>query len=138
MPLALGQPLHFLKHPVQVPIWTTGGALLDGAGGVGARRFDLTGGHVAGFHQVRQHGVGALPRVGRVGVRRVLGGCLEQARHHRRLGERDVAHGLAEIELRRRRHAERAATHVSAIEIHFQDFALGEAAFEQKRDIDFF
>ena len=92
----------------------------------------LAGAHVAGLDQVAQHLVGARARGRQVDVRGVAGGRLEQAGQQRRFGEVDVAHGLAEVELRGRLHPEGAAAQVGAIQVHLQDLRLGEARLQQE------
>ena len=69
-----------------------------------------------------------------VDVRRIARRRLEEAAEQRRLGEIDLAHGLAEVVLGRRLDAEGAAAHVGAVEVELQDLALGEAALEQQRE----
>ena len=64
-------------------------------------------------------------------------GALNRPGEHRRLGQIDVAGGLAEIILRRRLHAERAASHVGAIEIEAEDSFLGQMMFEPEREVRF-
>ena len=63
-------------------------------------------------------------------MRRVFGGGLEQARQHGGLGQRDVPHRLAEIELRGGLDAIVAAAEVGAVEIELQDFLLRQPRFE--------
>ena len=65
-------------------------------------------------------------------MRRVLRRRLEQAGEQRGFGEIDLPHRLAEVVLRRRLDAEGAAAHVGAVEVEFQDLALGEAALQQQ------
>jgi len=69
-------------------------------------------------------------------VRRVFRRRLEQAREHGRFRQRHVAHRLAEVELRRRLNAERAAAHVGAIKIELQDLGLGEPPLKPQRQED--
>ncbi len=113
------------------------GPRLDDLRWVEARDGDLTRGHVAGFHEVVQHLVGAGARGRQVHVRRVLRRRFEEARDHRRFGERDLAHGLAEIELRGGLDADGTAAEIGAVEVHLQDLPLREARFEQEREEQF-
>jgi len=66
-------------------------------------------------------------------VRRIFGGRLKQSGQHRGFREIDVARRLVEIEMRGAIDAERAATHIGAIEIKFQNFVLGEPRLQPDR-----
>ena len=66
-----------------------------------------------------------------------FGRCLEEAGHQSGFRHGDFAYGFAEIILRRSFDTKSTAAHVSAVEIEFQDFALGVAAFEQERKKQF-
>ena len=100
-----------------------------------ARADHLALGHVAGLHQVGQHLVGAGARGRQVDVRSVFGRRLEEASEDSALGKIEVLHLLAEIELRRRSDAERAATHVGAVQIELEDLALRQVGLEPERQI---
>ena len=72
-------------------------------------------------------------------MRRVFRRRFEQAGQHGGFRQRNVTDVLAEVELGGRLHAERAAAHISAVEIEFQDLALGQMRLEphgQKRFLD--
>ncbi len=111
--------------------------MLEHVGRMAARADDLAFGHEAGLHHVGQHLVGAGAGGGQVDVRRVAGRRLEQAGEQRCLGQADVLHRLAEVELRRRLDAERAAAHIGAVEIELQDLVLGEIGFQPQRQEGF-
>ena len=111
--------------------------VIDRGRGIAPRRVDLPLGHEAGVDEIAQDVVGARARRRQIDVRRVFRRRLEQSGEHRRLGQIDVAGGLAEIILRRRLHAERAAAHVGAIEIEAEDLFLGQMVFEPEREIGF-
>ena len=83
--------------------------------------------------QIGQHHVGAGARGRQVDVRRIFRRRLEQAGQHRRLGQIQVLDALAEIEIGRRRDAERAAAHIGAVEIELQDFLLGQVRLQPER-----
>lgn len=70
-------------------------------------------------------------RGGQVDVRGVFRRCLVEASEQCGFGQIDVSNRLAEIELRCRLDAKRTAAHVGTIKIELENFALGEAAFEQ-------
>ncbi len=96
--------------------------------------------HEAGGHQIAQDVVGASARGGQIGVGRIFGRRLEQARQHRRLGQRHILDGMSEIEPRRRLDAEHAAAHIGAVEIKLEDVALGQPALQpegEKSLVDF-
>ncbi len=130
--LALGDALHLLEGPVEEPVGARGLARLDDLGRVEARLVHLRRSIEARLDQVLQHLVGAGAGRRHVDVGRVFRRRLVKAREQRRLGEVHLAHGLAEIILRRRLDAEGAAAHVGAVEIHLQDLALGKARLEQE------
>ena len=133
----VGERLHFLIGEVDVPVGAGAVGLTDGRRRIAPRRIDLPLGHEAGVDEIAQDVVGARARGGQIDVRGIFGRGLEQAGEHRRLGEIDVARRLAEIILRRRLHAERAAAHVGAIEIEAQDLLLGQMVLEPQRQIGF-
>ncbi len=108
-------------------------AAVDDARRMEPRADDLALGHQVGLDEVGQHLVGARPRRRQVDARSIFRRSLEEAGEHRRFGEVDVAHVLAEVVLRRRRHAERAAAHVHPVEIHAEDLLLRQVAFQPDR-----
>ena len=55
----------------------------------------------------------------------------------RGFGHVDLARRFAEVVLRRRFDAERAAAHVGAVEVEFENFAFGVAALKQERQKQF-
>ena len=57
-------------------------------------------------------------------------GRLDDAREHRRLGERELRDRLAEVDLRRRLHAVRAVTEVDGVQVQLEDLVLGELLLE--------
>ena len=129
-----GEPLDLVEGPVEEIV--RGSCARRGRRrwpDAAARRQHLALGHEAGLHQVGQHHVGAGARRRQVDVRRIFGRRLEQAGEHRGLGEVDVPDRLAEIELGRRRDAERAAAHIGAVEIELQDFLLGQIGLQPER-----
>ena len=132
MAAAFGDALHFLECPVQEPVGALRLARLDHAGGVETGGVHLAGAHVAGFDEVGEHVVGAGARGGQVDVRRIPRRRLEQTGEQGGLRQVDLAHGLAEVELRGRLHAEGAAAQIGAIEIHLEDLELREAGLEQQ------
>ena len=67
-------------------------------------------------------------------MRRVFGRRLEQAGQHRRFREIDVARRLVEVEMRGAVDAERAAAHIGAVEIKFQDFVFGQPRLQPDRE----
>ncbi len=81
-------------------------------------------GHEPRLHQIGENLVGAGAGFRGVGVRGVLRRSLEQAREDGGLRQVYIAHRFAEIELRRRLHAEIAAAQIRAVEIKLQDFPL--------------
>ncbi|CEG08487.1 hypothetical protein BN961_01903 [Afipia felis] len=94
----------------------------------------LAFGHEACVHEVVEHDVGAGARRGQVDVRRVFGRRLEQAREHRGFGEVHVARRFVEVEMRGAVDAERAAAHIGAVEIEFENFVLGQARLQPDRE----
>ena len=97
-------------------------------------RQHLALGHEAALHHIGQHFIGAGASGGKVDMRRIFGGRLEQAREHRRLGKRQILDALAEIEVGRGGDAECAAAHIGAVEIELQDLLLGQVRLEPERE----
>ena len=97
---------------VEEPVGAVRNPLLDGRGGLAPRLQQLALGEEARVEHAVEHGVGARARHREVLVRGIFGGRLEQAGQHRRLGQGDVAHRLAEIELRGRLDAIGAAAQI--------------------------
>ncbi len=133
----LGERLDLVVGEIEIPIGTAMFGVIDGGRGIAPGRINLPLGHEAGVDEVAQDVVGPRARRRQIDVRRVLRRRLEQPGEHRRLGQIDVAGGLAEIILRRRLHAERAASHVGAIEIEAEDLFLGQMMFEPEREVRF-
>src|SRR5581483_11730311 len=132
IPAPLAEPLGLLECPVQEPVGAVGRPGVDDLGRVEARSLHLPGAHVAGLDQVGEDIIGAGAGCGQVHVRCELGRGLEEAGQHGSLGEIDLAHGLAEIELGGCLHAVGAATEIGAVEVELEDLALGEARLEQE------
>ena len=68
-----------------------------------------------------------------VAVGRVLRRALGQAREHRRLGHRQLAHVLVEVRLRRRPDPVGAVSEVDLVQIEVEDFVLAEARLDLAR-----
>ena len=133
MPDLVGDALGLVEGPVEEIVGALAVAAVDDVGRMQPRRQHLALGHEAALHHVGQHLVGAGARRRQVDVRGVFGRRLEQAGEHGRLGEGQILDVLAEIEIRRRRDAERAAAHIGAVEIELQDLLLRQVRFEPQR-----
>ena len=122
------------RDPVDEIFLSLGAVTYHDIGRVGARACDFLSGQRSGIDKAVEDltgtGAGTLKVVaGREAARR-----FRQAGQNGGLGERYVAHGLAEVVLRCRVHAVIAGTHVDAVEIERQDFVLGKIALEPERD----
>ena len=137
LPFAVGQTLHFIECPIEKPVRACTIGMIDGAGGRQPRRLHLAGGVKSRLDEIIENVIRARTRRWQVDMRGIFRRRLEQASHHRAFGHRDLAHRVAEVELRCSLNAECTATHIGAIEIHFQDFALREPALQQERQKDF-
>ena len=114
---ASARPFDLAEGKIEIPVRALLAVVLDRRRRISPRGVDLSLGHEAGVDEIAEHVVGARARRRQIDIRREFGRRLEEAGEHRRLGERDVARGLAEIILRGGLHAERAAAHIGAIEI---------------------
>ena len=129
-----GELLDLLEGPVEVVLRRRVALAVDRRRRVAPRGLDLALGQEARLDHVVEHVVGAGASRRQVDVRGVFGRRLEQPGEHRRFGERDVLHRLAEIILRRRRGAEGAAAHIGAVEIELEDVLLREMELEPDRE----
>ena len=129
-----GDPAHLVIGPVEEIVRRLLEAPVDDARRVQPRADDLPLGHQVGLHEVGQHLVGTRARRRQVDARGIFRRRLEEAGEHRRFGEVDVAHVLAEIVLRRGRHAERASAHVHPVEIHAEDLLLRQVGLQPDRE----
>ena len=86
-----------------------------------------------GLDHVLQHGRGALARAGRIDRRGVARRRLEQAGQQRRLGQRDLGGGLAEVAPGGGVDAVGAGAEIHPVEIQGQDLVLGQMALEPDR-----
>ena len=119
--------------PVEEPVGAVGNVLGDRRCrfAPGLQQFAL--GDEAGIEHAVEHGVGAGLRHREILMRRIFRRRLEQARQHRRFGQRDVAHRLAEIKLRSRLDAIVAAAKIGAVEIELEDFLLAQPRLDPQR-----
>ena len=131
----IGELLDLVIGEIEIPVGAVVAALVDGRRRVAPRRIDLPLRHEAGVDEIAQDVVGARARRRQVDVGRIFRRRLEEARQHRRFRQIDVARRLAEIILRRRLHAERAAAHIGAVEIEAEDLLLRQVMFQPEREI---
>ena len=128
-----GEVADLVVGPIEVPVGRGLLLAVDRGRRVALGGVDLPGGEIAGLDHVVQHVIGAGARRRQVDVRGVFGRRLEQAGDHRRLGQGEIAHRLAEVELGGGLDAEGAATEVGAVEVKAEDLALGEMRLEPQR-----
>ena len=92
---------------------------------------------VSGLHHRAQYHVAPFARAGRMAGGGVGGRRLDDARQRGALGEREVAHVLAEEQVRAFRHAvhgERPTlAEIHVVQVQLEDALLGEAPFEYQR-----
>ena len=127
------QLAHLVERPVEIIVRRILVAAIDRDGRVAPRAEHLAFGHEAGIDQIVEDDVGAGAGGGQVDVRRVFGRGLEQPGEHGGFRQSDVARRLVEVEMRRAIDAERAAAHIGAVEIQFQDLVLGKARLQPDR-----
>ena len=133
MPDFARDALGLLEGPVEEIVRAFDVAAVHHVGGMQTGRQHLALGHEAALHHIGQHLIGAGASGGKVDMRRIFGGRLEQAGEHRRLGERQILDALAEIEVGRGGYAESAAAHIGAVEIELQDLFLGQVHLQPQR-----
>ena len=126
----VGELLDLGEGPIEIPIRARLLLAVDRGRGIAAGGLDLPLRQEAGGDHRVQHDAGARAGGGQIVMGGVFGRRLEQAGEHRRFGQRQVARRFAEVEIRRRLHAERAAAHVSAVEIELEDLVLGEMGLQ--------
>ena len=117
-----GDALHLFEGPVEEEIRGTDLGAVDDGRRVEPRGDHLALGHQPALDEIGQDLVGAGAGGRQVDMRRIARRRLEQAGEHGAFGKVDVGDRLAEIELRRRRRAERAAAHIGAVEIEPRGF----------------
>ena len=105
------QLAHFFECPVEIIVRRVLVAAVDRGGGIAPRTEHLALGHEACIDHVVEHLVGAGAGGGQVDMRRVFCRRLEQAGEHRRFGEVDVTHRLAEVKMRGAFDAKGSAAH---------------------------
>ncbi len=131
----IGERLDLDEGPVEIPVGRRGiRAAIDRRGRIALGVGDLVVAQIAGGDHVVEHVVGAGAGGGQVDVRREFRRRLEQAGEHGRLREGHVLDRAAEIELRRRLDAERAAAHIGAVEIELEDLLLAQVRFQPERE----
>ena len=81
--------------------------------------------------------VAALDRAIGIAARIVALGTLRERRERRRLGEIQIAHGLAEVALRGRLDAVGAVAEVDLVEVELEDFLLRVTLLDLPRDLRF-
>ena len=111
---------------IEIPVRGEVAAAIDRGRGIAQRRVDLTLGQVAGLDHIVQDIVRARAGGGQIDMGRIFRWRLEQAGNHGGFGEREIAHGFAEVEFRRGLHAESAAPEIGTIEIEPQNLASWE------------
>ena len=131
------QPAHLVERPVEIVVRRILVAAIDRDRRVAPGAEHLALGHETGIDQVIQHDVGAGAGGGQVDMRGVFGRGLEQPGQHRGFRQSDVARRLVEVEMRGAIDAERAAAHIGAVEIEFQDLILGEPRLQPDREEGF-
>ena len=131
--LALGDALDFFIGPIEEPVGARRACVFSTIlAGFMRAAVHLARRVVAGVDEVIENLIGAGARRREIDERRVFRRRLEEPGEHRRFRHVDVADRLAEIILRSRFDAERAAAHVGAVEVELQDFPLRVAALEQE------
>ena len=104
------------------------------------RRKNLAIGHKTSLNHVGENFVGAGAGGRQIDMRRIFSRRFEEPGQHCGFGKRNVFHAFTEIKVGRCCDAERAATHISAVEIKLYYFRLGKVGLKpecKKGFVDF-
>lgn len=120
---------------IEIPVRGEVLAAIDRGRGIAQRRVNLSLGEEAGLDHIVQDIGCARAGSRQIDMRRIFRWRLEEASNHGGLGEREVAHGFAEVEFRRCLHPEGAAPEVGTIEIKPQYLAFWQMVLEPYGEI---
>src|SRR5579875_1101236 len=136
--LLLGELLHLVIGVIEIPFWSYVPAAIDWGRRIAQRPIDLSLSQIASLDHIVQDIGCACARRRQIDMWRIFCWRLEETGDHRRFGKREIAHGFAEVELRRSLYPKCAASEIGTIEIEPQYFASWQTEFEPDGEISFF